>query len=184
MKWWFSEKADIDTVLPTAAVMEKVKSIARNQHGILDSLNPDHQFNDDYKLYVGAIGERDFRVKRKYGYVTSHGSGRTMSLIVNGRLEDNFSRRTLHLRFTVPATNLLWLLFPPLWMMIGAAYAADISWFRGIPAITLLALLLIFYLYWLVLAQFRRKVRDATTDFERVLQKGDSFYSSYRVDTR
>ncbi len=175
MKWWFFEQADITTSLPAAAAMERISTIARNRHGIIDTLNPDHQFNDQYKLYVGTIGAVDFRVKRRYAYATARGSSQSMGLVIKGQLEDTFKQRVLHLRFTVPASNLLWFLFPPLWMMVGAAYAADTAYFKGIPVVTLLAFALIFYLYWLVLAQFRRKVRGATADFQAALQGG--FYT-------
>ena len=176
MKWWFFEQADIETTLPAAAVMEQIKTIARDRHGLIDTLNPDHQFNDDYKVYVGTIGAEDFRVKRRYVYATGRGTSQSMGVVIKGHLEDAFNGRVLHLRFTPPVSNLLWFLFPPLYMMLGAAYAADVAFLKGIPVITLLAFMLLFYLYWVVLASFRGKVLDAIADFQAVLQPKRSFY--------
>lgn len=62
-------------------------------------------------------------------------------------------------------------------MLLAGAYAADVAFLKGILAITLLALLLMFYLHWLVLAQFRGKVRGALADFEAALQGGFSTFS-------
>ncbi len=108
MKWWFLEHADIGTTLPAAVAMERIRTIARDRHGLIDTLNPDHRFDDGYKLYVGTIGTDGFMVKRRYVYATGRGSSQGMGLVIKGRIEDTSSGRVLHLRFTAPAINLLW----------------------------------------------------------------------------
>ena len=175
MKWWFLEKATIATSLSDTQVMERILTIARPKHRILDTLNPDHTFADTYKIYVGTIGENRFRVKRSYYTMGRQGRASSIGLVVVGNIERSGQGNTLYLRFTVPAINLLWLLFPPLWMLILAAYAADHGFLHGIPVFTLVVLLLLFYLYWVVLAQFRGHAKGALADFQQAMEglKGD-----------
>jgi hypothetical protein len=176
MKWWFHETVSMPTALPAREIMDRIRTISRPHHSLTDTLDPDHTFEDNYKIYVGKINERDFRVKRSYYTLTSRGRGRTMGLMVIGHVIAS----TLYLRFTVPAINLLWLLFPPLWMLVGGAYALDYFFLRGIPVFTLVAVLLVFYMYWVVLAQFRRHARQAVDDFKKALN--NSFWFSDRFN--
>ncbi len=170
MKWWFLEKATIaETTLSDSEVRERILTIARPKHRILDTLNPDHTFADDYKTYVGTIGENSFRVKRGYSTMGTRGRVSSVGLVVIGHIGGSHQNATLDLRFTVPAINLLWFLFPPLWMLVFVAYAADYGFLHGIPVFTLLVLLLLFYLYWMVLAQFRRHAKQALADFQQAM---------------
>ena len=169
MKWFFVENFDIETDLSREEIINRIKSVSRPKHNIVDTLNPDHVFKDGYKKYVGTINDSDFRLKRRYYTVGARGTATTMGLIIRGQITGNLSKQVLHLKFTAPSSNILWLLFPPLWMAIGFGVGMDDAYFHHIPVITLVVLLLLVYLYRLVLSRFRYKAKNVRDEFDLLL---------------
>ena len=169
MKWLFVENFDIETGLSHEEIINKIKMVSRPKHGILYALNPDHIFEDRYKKYVGTINDSDFRFKKRYYTVGSRGTAITMGLIIHGKITDDFYKRVLHLKFTAPPSNLLWFLFPPLWLLLGLTEYLDSTYLHSIPVLTVVVLLLLVYLYRLALARFRYNAKNTRNDFDILL---------------
>ena len=167
MNWRFVYFFDIETNLSAAEVVNRLQSVSRPKKNIVQTLNPDEMFTGEYKEYIGNVDDTGFRLQKRY-YTTR---SRTMGLILKGTIEERSGQTLIHVRCTPPLSNLLWFVFPPLWMMIGFCIAWDYSLLHKVPLFTLLCLLLLTYLYRVVLAQFTRRASDNKEYFERLLQK-------------
>lgn len=167
MNWRFVYLFDIETTLPATEVANKLQSVSRRQRSFLQALNPDKMFAGEYKEYIGDVDASGFRLKKKY-YTAK---GTTMGVMLYGTIKERGSQTIIHVKCSPPRINLLWLLFPPFWMMIGGCVALDQQFFHKVPVLTLVCLLLLAYFYRIVLAQFTSNCNDNKEHLEHLFKE-------------